>query len=67
MFELVIGAIAVLYVSSAIFEHFMDIFVFLPGFILIGLFIGLLNGGDLGSTAMWMLGVPLVFFALKPG
>jgi hypothetical protein len=66
MFSIIVGGIAVLYVSSKVFENFMDIFVFIPGFILIGLFIGLLNGGDFGETSMWMLGVPLVFFALKP-
>ena len=66
MFELIIGGIAVLYVSSAIFEHFMDVFILLPGFIAIGLFIGLLNGGGFGETSLWMIGVPLVFFALKP-
>lgn len=63
-FEAIVAIGSVVYVSSNAFESFVDLFVFLPGFILLGAFIGLLNGGD--NIGWWALGVPTVMFALKP-
>lgn len=62
----VVGIIAGLYISSKVFEQLFDLFILLPGFLLLGLFISFLNSSDLGETLMWTLGVPLFFFAIKP-
>jgi hypothetical protein len=53
---------------------FVTMLILLPGMILLGAVLGLLNGDNpfdaeysfTESAGPWMLGVPLLFFLLKP-
>jgi hypothetical protein len=59
---------SILYISSKTAENLIDVFFIIPGLILLGAFWGLLNGGldDNWEIIKWAVGVPLVFFMLKP-
>lgn len=53
--------------------YLISLFLFLPGMILLGAFIGILNNNPFdddfsvfSDVGPWAVGVPLAFFALKP-
>lgn len=58
---------SLLYIKSKTAENLMDVFIFIPGMILLGAFWGLLNGGldDGWEIVKWAVIVPTVFFWLK--
>jgi hypothetical protein len=68
LFEAIVAVLAIGYTSSKLVEHTVDVFVILPGLILLGLFWALLSGGldDSWQFVKYGVGAPLIYFMLKP-